>query len=584
MAAGLKWLAAPQFEDTYQMFAGRVLHFTLLLLLTLTLTATVFITSPVQLIFIPVLLVLLGGCLYLLHTGRLRLAGILFLSGLWGIITLAAFSLNGVRNASIGSYALVIIFSAILISKRAVVVFTLVSMTAVITLAVGELAGVLPLRTTPLYLSDRVFQQLALFGSAGVLLAAASQVIRTSFERQREHEQLLLERNRALELEIAGHRQTEINLRKSEEKYRLLFENIPVMAAVYAQDGEIVLLNNATAHIFGGTTETLVGRNLRELIAPEDAELALKIQTEVIDSCKAQLIEGRVVLPHGNEVYFLRHVMPFPSNDQDGTSQVLVLTTDVTEKQRAEQRERELVAARERNAFMTEFFSTLSHDLKTPLTIMKTSFYLLQHAKTPQQRQARIDLIGEQVTLMDKFIQDMLTISRLEYLPKINFRTLDLNQLVEETLDLLRPRIEDKQLIHHFSPQPALPAIEGDPEQIGRMLTNLIENAINYTPTGGQIVVRTGLSDSQVLLEVQDSGIGIDAEALPKIFERFFRASEARSFDKSGTGLGLSIVKKIAETHAATIDVRSQPGKGTTFTVQFPALDVPSEVQSDEVA
>src|SRR5690606_27910986 len=114
----------PQREAEYEPFAARVLHYTLLLLICAALVFIPFASGPVQLIFIPVLLGVLGVAYGLLHNGRFRLASLIFLSGFWAVITLASFSLNGIRNASISSYAIVIIYSAILVSNRAVVMFT----------------------------------------------------------------------------------------------------------------------------------------------------------------------------------------------------------------------------------------------------------------------------------------------------------------------------------------------------------------------------------------------------------------------------------------------------------------------------
>lgn len=108
--------------------------------------------------------------------------------------------------------------------------------------------------------------------------------------------------------------------------------------------------------------------------------------------------------------------------------------------------------------------------------------------------------------------------------------------MVEGVVDLLRPRIEGKQIVFEFNGQAKLPAIRGDEEQLRRMLMNLIENAVNYTPAGGQVTVRTHTRDKQVVLDVIDSGIGIEAEAVPHIFERFFRAANATAFEHSGTG------------------------------------------------
>ncbi|MBC7814078.1 MAG: hypothetical protein H7175_23190, partial [Burkholderiales bacterium] len=230
------WFAPPQRADEYETFAASVLHYTLLLLMSIALLFTFFVTSPSQLIFIPVVIGIFGGCYYLLHRGRFRLASLIFVSGLWLVVTLAAFSINGIRNASISVYAVVIIYSAVLFPARAVIVFSWMSVFSITLLTVGETLNVLPLRTTPLFLADRFFQQLALIGAAGVLLSAASRVIRVSFQRIHMNEETLLRRNRELEVEIAERRRTEASLRVSEEKYRLLFENIPVMATVFGQD------------------------------------------------------------------------------------------------------------------------------------------------------------------------------------------------------------------------------------------------------------------------------------------------------------------------------------------------------------
>jgi signal transduction histidine kinase len=247
----------------------------------------------------------------------------------------------------------------------------------------------------------------------------------------------------------------------------------------------------------------------------------------------------------------------------------------MTEKHLAEQREHELALAEERNAFLTDFFSTLSHDLKTPLSIINTSLHLLRRAETIQQQELRMAQISDQVVLMDQYLQDMLTISRLEHLPALEIQQVHLGLLVENVVDSLRPRIEHKQLVCKLSVTPDLPAVRGDLEQLRRMFTNLIENAINYTPFGGQISVTTGSIGGQVTVEIHDTGIGIEAEALPQVFERFFRAPNAKVTGVNGTGLGLAIVKKVVDIHSATIELHSQVGEGTRICIRFPAAPAP---------
>jgi PAS domain S-box-containing protein len=567
-----KWLTPPKFEDEYLSFAARVLHITLLLLIGMVLLFLLFATSPAQLIFIPFVLLVFGSSYYLLHIRRYRLASGIFLSGLWLIITFASFSLNGILNAGFSSYAIVIIFSAILFPEPAVILFTCLSILSGIILVLGQTQGVLPLQTTPLFLPDRFFQLAALFAAAGILLTATSRVIRSSSRRLREQQKTLMQRNQELESEIARREQTEATLRASEEKYRLLFENMGVMSAVYATDGTIVLMNRTAAALFDKTPEALQGGNIRDLLQPEDAEAALQQHARVIETHTAEIGEGRVVFPNGKELHYGRQVIPLPlsPNLSDGRPQVLVITTDLTRQKQAEQRERELQVARERNAFLTEFFSTISHDLKTPITIINTSLYLLERAQTAEQRQQKMEQLNQQVALLNQYIQDMLTISRLEYLPGINKETVDLERIAEEVRQLLRPRAETKQIrLDLHVPSDPTP-VYGERDQLHRMLVNLVENAVTYTPPNGQVAVSIDTRKDAVLIEVKDSGMGIASDDLPHIFERFYRAEQAKDAEATGSGLGLAIVKKIVEMHDGSIEVQSQPGAGTRFTVQLP--------------
>ncbi len=465
-----------------------------------------------------------------------------------------------------------IIFAAILFADRAALLFMGISILSGILLVVGETQGILPLRTTPLFLADRFFQQVALFGSAGILLSAASQVIRNSFTRISQNRQTLIEHNHALENEIIERKRAEAQLRASEEKYRLLFENANLMCAVYDADGTIILMNSVTAQQFDSTPDALEGQTLYDLFSTTDADDLKQEHLQVISSKVADRSTGNFRFPNGHEIYYLRHVVPLPqfTESEQKKPQVLVITTDLTEQKKAEQREQELALARERNVFLTDFFSTVSHNLKTPLSVMNTSLFLLERAHEDAQRQPRMAQMKEQVALLDKYIQDMLTVARLEHLPSVKVEAIDINSLMQEVVDLLRPRLEKKSIGYQFSPQTDLAEVMGDQEQILRVLVNLVENAINYTPAQGQVSVSTQTQNGNVLIQITDTGIGIKPEDMSRIFERFYRAPEARASERNGTGLGLSIVKKIVEIHGGSVEVNSQPGKGTSFRIRLP--------------
>ena len=572
-----RWLNAPRGENAYQTFSMRVLHYTLLLLLLLTISFIPFANANTRERFLLMGIILFGVCYGLLHTGRFRAASTLFLVGLWCVITLAAFNTNGVRNSAVSLYAVIIIFSAVLFSGRAVLVFTGLCIVAMGLLALGEVQGLLPLSTTELRIGDRLFQQVVLFGSAGILLWATARVIRAGLIQLSQHEQSLIEHNAALQAEIERREQVEETLRASEEKYRLLFEHSGTIVGVYNRDGILEMINPAGAAIFGRSVEELRGVSMEELFQPDDAARGRKRHEQVMTTGVPMLYEGQITLRNGRSLYYLRHIrpLPYPDDPPGETRRVLIITTDITQQKQAEQHARALVLAQQKNTFLTDFLSTVSHDLKTPLTVMSTGLYLLERAQTPAEQQERIDQMKEQVTLLDKYIQDMLTISRLEHLPAINAADVDVNHLAQDVLALLRPRAEKKQIECHlitgFMPGMA----RGDREQLQRVLVNLVENAINYTPAGGWVRVQTLADDERVRVEVSDSGIGIDADDLPHIFDRFYRSEEARNTEESGTGLGLAIVKKIVEMHAGAIDVRSTPGQGSVFGVWLPRQRTP---------
>lgn len=567
-----RWLSPPVYADEYLAFSGRILHYTLLLLLALSVIAFPFTSVTLQRVSVVGVMTLFGLCYVFSKTGRLRIASLIFLIGLWSIITFAAFNLNGVRNSSLVSYVIIIIYSAILLSRWALLTATAASILSVLILALGESAGVLPIQTTPLFLSDRLFQLIATYGATGILLFTAERVIRGSIARARQQEQLLIERNKSLEAEILERRRVEASLRASEEKYRIVFENNAMLCAVYDREGRIQLVNDVVAQFFNTTRADLEGKTLYDIFTKEDADYAIMQQQRVLDSGVAEISEGVSTLPTGKTVHFLRHIMPLP-NIVDASAQptqVLVITTDLTAQKLAEQQERELAFAREKNAFFTDFLSTVSHDLKTPLSVMNTSLYLIQRSSDLFYRQEKLDQLKIQVALLEKYIQDMLTISRLEHLPELVTQAFDLNVLVKMVVDMLRPRADKKAINVRFVPGDAALVVTADAEQVQRMLVNLIENAINYTPVSGQVDILTAFETDYIVFEVRDTGIGISAEDLPHVFDRFYRAEEARSTEASGTGLGLAIVRKIVEMHHASIEVHSEAGHGTTFRVKFP--------------
>lgn len=260
-----------------------------------------------------------------------------------------------------------------------------------------------------------------------------------------------------------------------------------------------------------------------------------------------------------------------PLRDSQGTIIGLVgVSRNITDIKRDEEQNLRLVVASERVELMEQFISNISHDLKTPLAVIKTSLYLLERLDDPSRQRAKIQSIKEQTERLERLIQDILTVSRLDQVETLIREPVDMGTVIREVADNMRNRIEAKRHTFNLDIAPRLPHIYGNKQDLWRMVANLVENAINYTHSGGQITVEARAEKAGVRISVRDTGMGITEEQLPHIFERFYRADTARSIQNGGTGLGLSIVKLIAEQHDGHIDVQSTLGSGTSFQIWLP--------------
>ena len=141
----------------------------------------------------------------------------------------------------------------------------------------------------------------------------------------------------------------------------------------------------------------------------------------------------------------------------------------------------------------------------------------------------------------------------------------DINDLIRDSLDSMEPRLKKKNIETKAVFVDEVTEVNADPNKIQRVIQNLLDNAIKFTPDGGEIKVETTLKGNKVLVSVKDSGIGIKEDEKRKVFERFFKADSSRGLDKTGVGLGLSIVKEFIKAHGETIEVKSEEGKGTEF-------------------
>ena len=244
-------------------------------------------------------------------------------------------------------------------------------------------------------------------------------------------------------------------------------------------------------------------------------------------------------------------------------------------EQRVAERTRELAEANERlkevDRLKDQFISNVSHELRTPLTNTKLYLSLLEHGR-PDKRDAYLQTLHRETGRLHNLIEDLLELSRLDLgAAKIHLEPTNINHLAAELIGDRSAMASDRGQLLDCHLDPDLPLAAGDPKRIVQVMSNLMANAINYTPRGGSIVLSTAIRPwderDWITFTVRDTGRGIPAEELPNLFKRFFRGEAGLASGAPGTGLGLAICKEIVDKMGGRISVESQPGQGTAFTV-----------------
>jgi signal transduction histidine kinase len=227
------------------------------------------------------------------------------------------------------------------------------------------------------------------------------------------------------------------------------------------------------------------------------------------------------------------------------------------------------------NKIRRDFVANVSHELKTPATSLRLLAESLEEIIDEDPIQARLFAaqLKKETERFSQLINDLLDLTRLESQERVeNPVSVDVRSVLMTVLARMRRVARKKNITLQWKRfgRAAQYTVRGDETQLTSMFTNLVDNAVKYTPPGGRVEVTGGFEGSEIVIRVSDTGIGIPEEKLPRIFERFYRVDKARSKETGGTGLGLSIVKHIAENHGGRVTVESTLGEGSDFTVYLP--------------
>jgi PAS domain S-box-containing protein len=349
----------------------------------------------------------------------------------------------------------------------------------------------------------------------------------------------------------AERRAIESALRESEERFRAVWEATSEAMALSDPDGTVIAVNPAYCALYGLTPEQAVGQSFA-IIFPEEARAAAVEQYHAVfaDPDPPPSYESLVQHADGSE-RFVEARADYLVRDGQRVAMISAIR-DITERKRAERMQQ-------------DFIAMASHDLLTPVTVLRARAQLLRRRQIYDE--ASVASILEQASRMERLITDLRELVRVEGgRLRLRREPVDLVEIVHEALT--RARTQGTQHTLHIE-APRVPIVGSwDRDRLGQVLDNLIGNAIKYSPAGGEIAIRVEAANVEGQVRIEDHGIGIAADVLPRLFERFYQGQDPGV--STGLGLGLYIARMLVEAHGGRIWAESEPGQGSTFVISLP--------------
>lgn len=369
--------------------------------------------------------------------------------------------------------------------------------------------------------------------------------------------------------DISVRKAAEKHLAQMEGRYRGLLEAAPDAMVVVNQAGEIVLLNRQAERQFGYRRDELLGQNITNIIPKGFAErLVADDLRSAEDALKQQIGTGiELIARRKDGAEFPIEIMLSPLESDEGIL-VTAAIRNISERKIMEKERERLELLKD------EFVSTVSHELRTPLTSISGSLGLLvgtAAAELPERTRHLLTLAQSNSQRLVKLVNDILDIEKLESgQPLFKFRVVDIRPLVEQIVDA-NLGFADTYAVRLRADFQAEGELWADPDRLSQVLTNLISNAIKFSPPDGEVIVGVERSGDGFRLSVRDHGEGIPAEFKSRIFQRFVQADGTSTKKTGGTGLGLSIAKEIVGRLGGELGFADAPGGGTVFHLELPS-------------
>lgn len=515
--------------------------------------------SP-DVVFLVAQFLLLG----LLWRGKVLTASIIFCVAMWLAIAVGFNTYSHVTQPFYYAYLLVILISGVLLSGRAAVGVSSLSIgMGLLSLGVDASGGAL----TMWVVTASVMIAIA------IMLLVAERHLDEAFVEIEQQRANLQHQNTDLQSEIDERKRAEAALKESETRYRQLVELLPLALLVYDESGKILFTNDITVNLLGlSDQDALMKHTIYDFIVPDEHAQARHRQNTMSQTAFSEYKEYHLILGDQREVSVEVRSMRLTFEGQTGYLSVL---HDVTERKQIEAERRQAEAMRieleQQRKFVQlreNFMTMMSHEFRTPLTIIASSKDLLERhydRMAPERRRTHYDRIGDQVMHMVEMLDDILTLSNVnaggvEFSPHV----LNINTFTREFFDEFASDVKDHELV--FADHVNWGTCNVDTNLLRPILMNLLSNAVKYSPEGAEVCLELDRDDDHAVFRVKDRGVGIEDDN--EIFKPFYRANTVKHI--AGAGLGLAIAHRCAELHGGSIQYAPRDGGGTVFTVRLP--------------
>jgi PAS domain S-box-containing protein len=354
--------------------------------------------------------------------------------------------------------------------------------------------------------------------------------------------------------------QTQLNeglkwMSESKQRFQFMLNAIPQQVWTAMPDGQLNYVNQVVSVDFGYEGDEIVGKAWQDFIHPDDLPASLLAWSQALISGEEYLTEFRLRFANNEYVWHLARAIPLIENDK--ITLWLGTNTNIHAQKQNEQRK-------------DEFLSIASHELKTPLTGIKAFTQLLQRSTDLERNATYLEKSTENIHRLEKLVNDLLDVTKINA-GKLSYELQPFNfsEMLKDSVASMQLTSATHQIILN---QPEQLNFTGDRLRLEQVINNFLSNAIKYSPNANQVIVKSQMSENALIVSVQDFGIGIHAQHVQSLFDRYYRIdNDGMRFE--GLGLGLFISSEILKRHMGTFWIESEPGKGSTFFFRLPVTE-----------